>query len=405
MRITTLFRRLLKVTHLVVQAVQLEDRGLVLSVRPSWRFPRCGGCGRRRPGYDRSPERLWRHLGWAEVKVWLAYAPRRVRCRVCGVRTEQVPWAEPGSRFTRDFEEMVAYLAQSTDQTKVTQLMGIAWSSVGAIVARVVATRLDPSRLDGLQRIGVDEFGYRRRQRYLTLVVDHDRRRVVWGSPGRSAESLRSFFVALGPERAARLACVTIVMSMGYLQAIREGAPQAVVVYDRFHVQRLATAAVDEVRRTLLRDLRGTRAGRELFHSRFALLKKPWDLTPAEKAKLADLQRHNAPLYRAYLLKEALGEALDYRQPARAERQLRRWLSWAARSRLRPFVRAARTIRQHLEGILAYVRERLTNGLAEGLNNRLRMVARRAFGFHSHEALMAMAYLCCGGVQLNPRLP
>lgn len=405
MRVTTVLRRLLGVTKLFVCGVRFEIDGLVVEVRPCWRRPRCGCCGRRAPGYDRAASRRWRHLGLGRAKLWLEYAPRRVRCAGCGVHTEQVPWARRGSRFSYDFEELVAYLAQVTDRTQITRLLGVAWVTVGAIVARVVEERLEPGRLDGLRRIGIDEFGYRRRQRYLTVVVDHDRRRVIWAGKGRSAQCLSQFFATLGAQRCAQLECITIDMSAGYMKAIEAHAPQAQVIFDRFHVQRLVSDAVDAVRREQLRELRGSSAGRELFRSRFALLKNPWNLNRLEKAKLQDVQRTNKALYRAYLLKETLALALDYKQPKRASRALDEWLAWASRSRLKPFVKAARTIRKYRVGILAYIHERLTNGLAEGINNRLRMIAHRAYGFHSAEALIAMAFLCCGGIQLNPPLP
>jgi transposase len=339
------------------------------------------------------------------LRIWLEYAPRRVECPGCGVRSEQVPWAAHGSRFTGDFEELVAYLAQVTDKTRVTELMGISWTTVGAIVERVVARRLDSSRLEGLRRIGVDEFSYRKRHRYLTTVVDHDRRRVVWAAAGRSAETLGAFFDALGEERCAQLECVTMDMAGGYIKAVEERLPEAQIVFDRFHVQRLASDALDEVRRELLRKIRGTEEGRELFRSRFALLKNPWNLTRRETEKLRDVQRTNVPLYRAYLLKETLAQALDYKQTWRAKRALREWLAWASRSKLAPFVKAARTIREHFDRILAYIQERLTNGIVEGFNNKLRMIARRAYGFHSPPPLIAMLYLCCGGIKLDPPLP
>jgi len=268
-----------------------------------------------------------------------------------------------------------------------------------------VSRRLDPDRLDGLRHIGIDEFSYRRRHRYLTVVVDHDRRRVVWAAPGRSTETLRSFFDELGPERCQAIEAATIDMAAGYIKAIVEEIPHARVVFDRFHVQRLASDAVDTVRREQLRELRGTDEGRDLFRSRFALLKNPWNLTPREHRKLATIQQTNARLYRAYLLKEALAQALDQRNLFRARRRLRDWLAWASRSRLKPFVRAARTIRKHFDGILAYVRMRLTNGVVEGINNRLRMIARRAYGFHGPGPLAAMLSLCCGGITLSPPLP
>lgn len=405
MRITTVILRLIGVTSSFVRSVGFEGGGLVVGVEPRWRKPRCGVCEKRAPGYDRSRARRWRHLGLGRLRIWLEYAPRRVRCRRCGVRTEQVPWAPQGSRFTWDFEELTAYLAQVTDKTRVTELMGISWTTVGAIVERVVARRLDPSRLDGLRQIGVDEFSYRKRHRYLTTVVDHDRRRVVWAAAGRSAETLGAFFDVLGEERCAKLECVTMDMAGGYIKAVEERLPEAQIVFDRFHVQRLASDALDEVRREQLREIRGTEEGRALFRSRFALLKNPWNLTREQKQKLSVVQRTNAPLYRAYLLKETLAQALDYKQPARAERALREWLAWASRSKLPPFVKVARTIRKHFDRILAYVRERLTNGIVEGFNNKLRMIARRAYGFHSPPPLIAMLYLCCGGIQLDPPLP
>jgi transposase len=340
------------------------------------------------------------------LRIELAYTPRRVECRTChGVRVEAVPWAAHGSGFTYDFEELVAYLAQVTDKTRVTELLGIAWSTVGAIVQRVVARKLDPELLEGLRCIGVDDFGYKRRHHYLTIVVDHDRRRVVWTAKGRDSAALKGFFEALGPERCKQIECVTMDLSAAFIKAVEDSAPQARIVFDRFHVQRLASDALDEVRREQLRELRGTPEGRELFRTRFALLKNPWNLNAVDSGRLSNVQRANAPLYRAYLLKETLAKALDYRQPLRAERALYQWLAWAARSRLEPFVRAAGTVRKHFDGILAYVRERLTNAFLEGMNNRIRMIAHRAFGFHDHLALSAMIFLCCSGIVLKPPLP
>ncbi len=405
MRLTTVFRRLLGVIKLFVTSVEFEVSGLVLGVRPSWRRPRCGHCGQGAPGYDRLSPRRWRHLGIGSTRIWLQYAPRRVQCRHCGIRTEQVPWAAHKSRFTWDFEELTAYLVQATDKTKVTKLMGISWLTVGAIVERIVAKRLDAGRFDDLERIGVDEFSYRRLHRFLTVVVDHDRRRVIWAAKGRSTEVLKRFFAELGEERSAKIKCATIDMAIPYITALQEMVPHAKIIFDRFHVQRLATDAVDEVRRFLLRKLRGTDEGRTIFKSRFALFKNPWNLDRTEKEKLNELQQTNAPLYRAYLLKETLAQALDYRQPWRAKRALKEWLAWASRSRLPAFVRMAKTIRKRFDGVLGYVEERLTNGIVEGFNSRFRMIARRAFGFHGPEPLIAMMFLCCGGIQLDPPLP
>jgi transposase len=406
MRMTTVFRRLLGVTILFVKEVFFTTSGgLAIRVRPTWRLSRCPTCSRKAPRYDRQPVRRWRHLPWGRHVVQLLYEPWRVNCQRCGIQVEKVPWAAHRSRFTYEFEELTAYLAQVTNQTQVVAMMGIAWKTVGAIVERVVARTLEPERLSNLRRIGIDEFSYRKHHRYLTFVVDHDRRRVVWAGEGRSSAALKPFFELLGAEGCAKIETVTIDLSAAYIKAVREGLPQAEIVFDRFHVQRLASEAVDEVRRSLVRSLPAGDESDAVKDTRFVLLKNPENLTDHQRSKLAEVQRTNRSLYRAYLLKETLAQALDYRQPWRAERSLKDWLSWASRCRLKPFVKTARTIRKHLPGILAYIKTGLSNGLVEGLNAKVRMITRRAFGFHSHEALTSMVYLCCGGVQLNPPLP
>lgn len=406
MRMNTFVRRLLGVKQLVVVDACFEAEDLVVEVKPTWREPRCGKCGRRAPRCGTQPKRRWRHLGMGALRIFFSYAPRRVCCPRCGVKGEALSWAtNPGARFTPAFEELAAYLAQITDKTTVTRLLGISWRSVGRIVERIVGKRLDPSRLDGLLRIGIDEFSYRKRHRYITVVVDHDRRRVVWAGEGRGSETLGRFFDEMGEARIALLGAITMDMAGGYLKAIRERAPHAEVVFDRFHVQRLASDAIDEVRRSLVRWMEGTELGARIKGSRFALLKSPWNVTRKEGAKLREIQETNAPLYRAYLLKESLAHALDYRQPKRAEDAISEWLAWASRSKLPPFIKAAATIRKHKEGILAYVRHRLTNAVVEGFNNRLRMIARRAYGFHGAAPLISMLFLCCGGITLNPPIP
>ena len=409
MRVTKFARILIGIASLFVTGVYLEEACIILPVKPSWRRPRCSGCGKICPGYDHSHEPVqWVHLGIGAMRLILEYAPRRVECPDCGVRVELVPWARPGSRFTRPFEEMTAYLAQITNKTEVSRMMGISWRTVGNIVKRVVDEKLDPKRLDGIKHIGVDEFSYRKRHNYITTVVDHDRRRIIWAAEGKNSETLDSFFDELGEERTKEIEIVTIDMSAAFIKSIKNKAPGAKIVYDLFHVLKLASEAVDKVRREKVRELDELDDPEEavaIKKSRFALLKNPWDLSAKEWDKLAAIQKHNAPLYRAYLLKETLAAVFEESNTSDAEKELDRWLAWASRSKLKPFVKVARTVRKYKDGILAYVETGFTNGRVEGMNNKLRMVARRAFGFHSADALIGMLFLCCGGVSANPQLP
>jgi transposase len=303
---------------------------------------------------------------------------------------------------------MAAYLAQITNKTEVSRMMGISWRTVGNIVQRIVADKLDPHRLDGLKRIGIDELSFRKRHRYITTVVDHYKHRIVWAAQGKSSETLDAFFDELGEDRASKIELVTIDMSAAFIKSIEAKAPNAQIIFDLFHVLKLASKAVDEVRRDKVRSLKERDNPQEataIKKSRYALLKNPWDLTAKEWDKLAAIQKYNAPLYRAYLLKESLAAVFEETSKNAALKELDRWLAWASRSKLAPFVKAARTIREHKNRILAYVETRLTNGIVEGFNNKLRMIARRAFGFHSADALIGMLFLCCGGVTVSPALP
>ena len=402
MRATTILRTILALKCTRVLDVAFGAFGIIIDVAPTTRVARCSGCMcRARRMYDHRV-RSWRHLDVAGMEVTLRYRQRRVDCRTCGVVVELVPWAEPGSVFTADFEDQVAYLAQISDRTTVSSMMRISWVTVGSIVKRVVARLRPGDRLDDLEYIGVDELAYRKHHEYITVVVNHATGRVVWAAPGKSAATLRSFFDALGPERVKKLKAVTMDMSNAYIQAVHEAAPHARVVFDRFHVQRLAHDALDEVRRDQVRILKGTEDGKAIKKTRWALQKNPWNLTALEDERVAKVQRANKPLYRAYLLKETLAEILGHRQVNVARAKLAEWRSWAARSRLPAFKKLAKTIGRHLEGILAFIATGLSNGLIEGLNGKIRTITRRAYGFHSATNLMAFIFLCCTGLVLRP---
>jgi transposase len=236
----------------------------------------------------------------------------------------------------------------------------------------------------------------------VTVVIDHRRQAIVWAAKGKSADTLRGFFQALGPERTAKLESVSIDMSAAYISAVKEAAPQANIVFDKFHVQRLAHDALDELRRAEVRSTEDKVERKALKHSRFALQKNTWNLTDIEHQKLTEVQRTNRRLYRGYLLKESLAEILRGTDPTVAKAKLTEWANWAGRSQLAPFKRVGRTIRQHLDGIVAYIATRITNARTEGLNGKARTITRRSYGLHSASSLIAMLFLCCSGLMLTP---
>lgn len=403
MRATTLLSKLFAIKHARVTGAAFDVEGLLCDVEPTTRIARCGACGRRcRKIHDRREPRRWRGLDLAGMRCWLRYAPRRVKCAQCGVTTEMVPWAAHDSWFTWAFEQTAAYLAQQCNRTVVATKMRVAWSTVGSIIRRVV-DRLAPSDvLDGLTHIGVDELSYRKHHKYLTIVVDHVTGNVVWAREGRSAETLEAFFQELGTERCAKLQAVSVDMCQSYIKAVQAMAPNAALVFDRFHVQRLVQDALDELRRAQVRELTDPDERKALKGTRWALQKNPWNLNGVESAKLTELQSVNRTLYRGYLLKESLAAILDRNQQHVARAKLQEWISWATHSALPPFVKAGKTIRKHIDGIIAYVATGISNGRSEGLNGKARTITRRAYGFHDASSLIAMLFLCCAGIKLQP---
>ena len=341
-RLNTFFKRALNLSS-PIQAVNLENdlEGrpiVVIDVKARTRRFRCGGCGRkcqRRHGAQ-AKIRSWRHLGMFGITVQLRAEVHRVVCKGCGVRTTSVPWGRPGSVFTRQFEDEVAWFLQHTDQTSTATYFGISWVTVGKIAKRVVAEKLDGSLLENLHFIGVDEISYGRPKKFLTVVVDHERGRVVWAAEGKSSDTLGEFFALLGPARSAGIEVVTMDMSAAYIKSVTEQIPQAEIVFDRFHVVRLLLDAIDEVRREQQRALEDAGDRKSLKKSRFPLLKNPWNLTRQEKQKLADIQVNNRPLYRAYLLKESFQSIYDSRSVEEADQRFGEWYGWARRSQLRP---------------------------------------------------------------------
>lgn len=324
-----------------------------------------------------------------------------------GVLVEAVPFARYRSGFTRDFEDVTAFLATKTDKSTIARFLRIDWDTVGRICERVVATDLDHDRLDGLVTIGVDEISWRKHHKYLTLVTDHTRRKVVWGKAGKDTATLDAFFDELGCGRAGQIEAVSMDMGSAFNNSVRADghAPQATICVDPFHAVKLVGEALDVERRKAWNELRhgGNPAAAKKFKgARWALLKNPTNLSEQQAATLRKLKRRGGDVWRAYTLKEAFRAifAGDLGIDEVAE-LIDRWISRATRSRLPAFVKTAKTIRKHRDGLIAAIRLGINNGRAEGLNNVVRLIFRRARGFHSAEAALALVMLSCGPITLQ----
>lgn len=410
MRQAIVWGRLFGVSGTIVESVEVEEGlgAVVARVRlRRGQQRRCGVCGRRCIRYDRGEgRRRWRAPDLGTLMALVEAEAPRVWCRVHGVVVARVPWARHGSRFTRQFEELCAWMAVHVSKTTLSEYLRIAWRSVGSVVSRVVSERsVGRDHLDGLVRVGIDEVSFRKGQRYLTVVVDHGSGRVVWVAEGRDEATLDSFFAQLGPKRSKALCFVSADGASWIGNVLRRRCPQATVCLDPFHVVKWATDALDKVRREVWNSARRagqTQQARALKDARYALWKNPEHLTRRQGAKLADIARTNNPLYRAYLLKEQLRAV--FQLPARAAADLLdHWIQWARRCRLEPFVKLQRSIVERRGAILDAIRHRLTNALVESVNTRIRLLTRIAFGFHSASPLIALVMLALGG--LCPPLP
>jgi transposase len=458
-RVTTAFSRLLRLPGVWVRKVRFEPDRVIVEVALRRRrlvCPKCAFSTRARK--DTRPEdSVWRHLDLGVWRLEVHCRRRRLWCPVHGARTEGVPFARPGSEFTRDFECLVAWLATKADKSTIQRMLRVDWDTVGRIVKRVCDAELDPGRLDDLFDVGVDEVSWKRQHKYLTLVVDHQRRQVVWGCEGSGQAAADKFFDQLDPPpadpppehdkpraasepaimvpfgpcptvpaghgipgawlegglelepalvaRAGLLRAVSMDMGPGYAKSVRDHAPQAIICIDPYHVVQLANKALDEVRRAYWNELRRAgdqQAAKRFKDSRWSLLKKPEKLTDEQAATLTRIKAAGGEVWRAYELKEAVRGIFQADLSLEdVEVLIGRLLSRLARSRLEPFVTLGKTIRRHRDGILAAIRLGINQGRTEALNNKVRLITRRAYGFHSAKAALALVLLTCGPITLH----
>ena len=401
--------RLLELEKTVVEAVEEENGAIVISVRPAFsQRDRCPHCRRRCPGYDLGEgRRRWRALDLGTTFCFLEADAPRVECRLHGVVVAAVPWARHDAGFTRSFDDTAAWLAVNTSKSAICQLLRIAWRTVGRVCERVSAeAKAGRDLFAGLTELGFDEISIRKGQKYLTVVVDHHTGRLVWAAFGRDRKTVEKFLDLLGEERCKQIRLVSCDDADWITRPIAERCPQTVICLDPWHIVKAATDALDDVRRAVWNEAR--RAGnkqlaKQLKGARFALWKRPENLTERQQHKLAFIQKLNTPIYRAYLLKEQLRQIYHADSVQAALALLDGWLKWARRCRLEPFVKLARRITEQRSRVEAALQHSLSNARIEQVNTQIRLIIRRGFGYRSPDAVIALAMLSLAG--LCPPLP
>ncbi len=372
-----------------------------LTARKKLSFPHCSFI--TKVGYDtRWAESSWRHLDVGGTQLVLKMLRRRLRCPVHGVVVQGVPFARPNTRFTRDFEDLVAWLVTRTDKSSASAFTRVAWRTVGAICERVVDDQLDDTRFEGLVHLGVDEISWKKHHNYLTLISDHETGKILWGAAGKNAATWDKFFDEIGPENTKSVEVVSMDMGAAFIKSVKKNAPEAAIYIDPFHVVQVATNALETVRRSFwqrARELPDKSFAKKCKGNRYALLKNPENLSETQQSTLEQMREDGGELWEACLLKESLREVFaGDLNPEDVMGMISDWCHAATSSAMAPFMKVAATLRGHMDGIYQAVTRGLSNGKHEGLNNKIRTMTRRSYGFHSAEATLALIMLACGPI-------
>ena len=405
MLVEQIIKQTLDLPGLRVHSVTKDADGLIAEIRPDARCRiRCGTCGCPAVYRDMRDARLFRHVPLWNMPLWFKYEPRRVFCSTCGGdRTVQLPWATGKQRMTRAYSCFLAKWAEMLPWRSVAQLFRCAWGTVATAVKSVVRYGLEHRDLSGITHIGIDEISRRKGQVYLTNVYDLRSKTLIWSGAERSKDTLRSFFKYLGPERTGKLQGICCDMWQPYVEIIKECAPQASLVFDKFHIVGHLMEAVEQVRRDEIRE-KGKEHRDLMKDNRYIWLKNPWNLTPKQRAKLSHLEQMNLKINRSYLLKERFRDFWCYKTKPWASKYLKQWFWWATHSRLKPIREFAWMIRRHEENILSWFHMPINNGSVEGLNNKAKVISRKAYGFRTADHFICNLYHCMSYLPAPPLL-
>lgn len=364
---------------------------------------RCSECRRPAPGYDRLPERSWLFVPLWGIVTWFLYAPRRVECPEHGVVVEHIPWSEGKRPITTAMMGFLARWARHLSWRQTARSFQTSWEAVYRSVEWFVQWGLARRQLQGVEAIGVDEIHWgqgKRAEQFLTVIYQIDRhcRRLLWVGRRRTQATLRRGLAALGPEVVAGLRFVCSDMWRAYLTVIAAQIPQALHVLDRFHITLHLNQAVDQVRRAESGRLHGRPRAAKLKHLRWKLLRRGSRVRGRAKQRLYGLLRSKLATGRAWMLKETFQDFWRYRAVSWAAAFLDVWCTRALRSRLEPMRRVARMLRTHEELLLNWFRAKgeISTGVVEGLNNKIRVVTRRSYGFRTYDAMEIALYHTLG---------
>jgi transposase len=367
---------------------------------PEWACAECGALG---PLYDHQPEREWRHLDTCQYRTILHAAPPRTQCSEHGVRVVKLPWTEPGSRFTELFEALAIEWLKHASQKAVAEQLQLSWDEVHGIMERAVKRGLARRQAEEIPQLGVDEKAFRKGHKYVTLVNDLKRNRVLYVAEDREQSSLDGFWSTITAEQRASIEAVALDMWDPYLASLRGHLPEAEkkIVFDKFHIAKHLGEAVDRVRRREHKALKAE-GDERLTGTKYDWLRNPASMDEKQRREFAELRRSELKTARAWALRETAMGLYDYVYEKPARKHFQWWYSWAVRSRLQPIKEVARMLKRRFENIITYLRHRITNAASESLNAKIQWVKYTARGFRNKQNFIHAIYFHCGGLDLAP---
>lgn len=385
-----------------VCGVRLDSEAgeVVVDVAYGGKTLRCPECDSPCPGYDHQTRR-WRHLDTCQYRTVLEAKIPRCECAEHGVRQIRVPWSEPGNRFTMLFERLAIDWMVEAGRATVARRMGLSWEEANGIMQRAVARGLARRTSEEVTAIGVDEKSFQKRHEYVTIVCNLDTGRVMHVADGRSKAALDSYYEGLTDEQTQALQAVAMDMHDPYVTSTRQAVPDATIVFDKFHIAKHLSEAVDKVRRAEHKEL-SAQGDDSLKGSRYHWLRNPLNETAKQKAAAAPLRKRNCKTARAWAIRETFADFWEYRYPGVARKYFARWYSWAIRSRLDPIKKVARMLKRRFENIISYLTYPITNATSESLNSKIQWIKYTARGFRSRDGFRTAIYFHCGGLDLYP---
>ena len=346
----------------------------------------CSGCGQTCERYHDWEERWIRDLPILDAETHLLIQRFRVACPVCGPKVEHLPWLAKHARVTGRLARSVARLCKVLVIKHVAKFYGLSWDAVKRIDKAWLEATLGEPDLTELKLLAMDEFAIKRGHRYATIFVEPNRKEVLWVCRGRSREDIRPFFEKLGAEGCHRIEAVAMDMNAAYEAEVKAQCPQADIVYDLFHVvAKYGREVIDKVRTAEAKRQTNRRERQVIKGSRGLLLRNSVNLKRKDRVWLRELLAVNRRLATVYVLKDDLKSLWDYRYPRYAMDFFREWYARAIRSRIEPLKRFARQLRDKIDGVLSHCRYPLHTSLLEGMNNKIKVIKRMAYGYRDED--------------------